>query len=88
MFQPELETIKKSNSELFKNAALSYLNEIYGAAFRLSNDGALAEELTFKAYEKVCLKYFNQFKSAPELRVWLYRELLKSSFGEANTSLN
>ena len=70
----------QTSSIQFKETALSYLNEIYGAALRLSENAAIAEELTVRAYDKVCRQYFVQFREDAELRLSLHRELLRTSY--------
>lgn len=65
-------------SPQFKATVLSYLDEIYNAAYFLCNGGAMAEELTFQAYETVCHQASHQFKDDSDLRNRLHVELLKT----------
>ncbi|MFW6598530.1 sigma-70 family RNA polymerase sigma factor [Propionibacteriaceae bacterium Y2011] len=58
----------------FEAEALQYLDQLYGAALRMTRKPADAEDLVQEAYAKA-YGAFHQFKPGTNLKAWLYRIL-------------
>ncbi len=60
--------------DLFEVQALPYLDQLYGAALRMTRNPADAEDLVQETYAKA-FAAFHQFKQGTNLKAWLYRIL-------------
>lgn len=58
----------------FERDALVYLDQLYGAALRMTRNPADAEDLVQEAYAKA-FAAFHQYRPGTNLRAWLYRIL-------------
>nr|WP_052462455.1 sigma-70 family RNA polymerase sigma factor [Nigerium massiliense] len=58
----------------FERDALPYLDQLYGAALRMTRNPADAEDVVQEAYAKAYAS-FHQFKPGTNLKAWLYRIL-------------
>ncbi|MDR2703640.1 MAG: sigma-70 family RNA polymerase sigma factor [Cellulomonadaceae bacterium] len=58
----------------FEASAMEYLNQIYGAALRMTRNPQDAEDLVQETYLKA-FSSFGQFQDGTNLRAWLYRIL-------------
>jgi len=58
----------------FEADALAYVDQLYGAALRMTRNPADAEDLVQEAYTKA-FAAFHQFKPGTNLKAWLYRIL-------------
>jgi len=58
----------------FEAEALGFLDQLYGAALRMTRNPADAEDLVQEAYSKAYAA-FHQFKPGTNLKAWLYRIL-------------
>ncbi|WP_342373612.1 sigma-70 family RNA polymerase sigma factor [Propioniciclava soli] len=58
----------------FERDALPFLDQLYGAALRLTRNPADAEDVVQEAYAKA-FSSFHQFRPGTNLRAWLYRIL-------------
>jgi RNA polymerase sigma-70 factor (ECF subfamily) len=65
---------QKRLDERFEREAIPLLNEMYGAALRLTRNPADAEDLLQEAYLRA-YRGFASFKEGTNLRAWLYRIL-------------
>jgi RNA polymerase sigma-70 factor (ECF subfamily) len=66
-----------SSAELlshFEQHALGYLDQLYGAAMRMTRNPADAEDLVQETFTKAFAS-FSQFKPGTNLKAWLYRIL-------------
>jgi RNA polymerase sigma-70 factor, ECF subfamily len=70
---PEAET-QEQRAERFERDALPYLDQLYGAALRMTRNPQDAEDLVQEAYAKAYAA-FHQFKPGTNLKAWLYRIL-------------
>ena len=61
-------------SALFTEQAMQYLDQLYGAALRMTRNPAEAEDLVQETYTKA-FAAFHQFKQGTNLKAWLYRIL-------------
>lgn len=61
-------------AERFERDALEYLDQLYGAALRMTRNPQDAEDLVQEAYAKA-FSAFHQFKPGTNLKAWLYRIL-------------
>jgi RNA polymerase sigma-70 factor, ECF subfamily len=72
---PELEAeTPEQRAERFEREALPYLDQLYGAALRMTRNPADAEDLVQEAFAKA-FAAFHQFKPGTNLKAWLYRIL-------------
>ena len=60
--------------QLFEEAALPFLDQLYGAALRMTRNPADAEDLVQETYLKAFAAY-SSFTPGTNLRAWLYRIL-------------
>lgn len=60
--------------DLFEAQALPFLDQLYGAALRMTRNPADAEDLVQETYAKA-FAAFHQFKQGTNLKAWLYRIL-------------
>ena len=58
----------------FERDALGYLDQLYGAAMRMTRNAADAEDVVQDTYAKAFAS-FHQFKPGTNLKAWLYRIL-------------
>ncbi|WP_315036653.1 sigma-70 family RNA polymerase sigma factor, partial [Actinomyces oris] len=58
----------------FEAEALPYLDQLYGAALRMTRNRADAEDLVQDAYAKA-FGSFHQYRPGTNLKAWLYRIL-------------
>jgi len=68
---PDEETAEE-RAQRFERDALGYLDQIYGAALRMTRNPADAEDVVQDTYAKA-FAAFHQFKPGTNLRAWLYR---------------
>ena len=61
-------------SARFEADALPYLDQLYGAALRMTRNPADAEDLVQDAYAKAYAS-FHQYRPGTNLKAWLYRIL-------------
>ncbi|MGW7515769.1 sigma-70 family RNA polymerase sigma factor [Streptomyces sp. NPDC054796] len=61
-------------SERFERDALTYLDQMYSAALRMTRNPADAEDLVQETYAKAYAS-FHQFREGTNLKAWLYRIL-------------
>ncbi|WNI19775.1 sigma-70 family RNA polymerase sigma factor [Streptomyces sp. ITFR-21] len=64
-------------SERFERDALSFLDQMYSAALRMTRNPADAEDLVQETYAKAYAS-FHQFREGTNLKAWLYRILTNS----------
>jgi RNA polymerase sigma-70 factor, ECF subfamily len=67
------ETLEQTKKE-FGDVAFPYMDEIYGAALRMTRNPAGAEDLSAEVFSKAW-KSFHQFERGTNMRAWLYRIL-------------
>ncbi len=72
-----LET-EEERTARFESDALQYIDQLYGAALRMTRNQADAEDLVQETYMKAFAS-FGQFKPGTNLRAWLYR-IMKNTF--------
>ncbi|WP_207936412.1 sigma-70 family RNA polymerase sigma factor [Actinomadura sp. KC216] len=65
----------------FERDALPYLDQLYGAALRMTRNPADAEDLVQEAFAKAYAS-FHQYKEGTNLRAWLYRILTNTFINE------
>ena len=58
----------------FENDAMEFLDQLYGAALRMTRNPTDAEDLVQETYTKA-FAAFHQFKPGTNLKAWLYRIL-------------
>jgi RNA polymerase sigma-70 factor (ECF subfamily) len=58
----------------FERDALPYLDQLYGAALRMTRNASDAEDLVQETYAKA-FSAFHQYKDGTNLKAWLYRIL-------------
>ena len=58
----------------FERDAMGYLDQLYGAALRMTRNPADAEDVVQETYAKA-FSSFDQFTPGPNLKAWLYRIL-------------
>ena len=61
-------------TERFESEALAYLDQLYGAALRMTRNPSDAEDLVQETFAKA-FSSFHQFKPGTNLKAWLYRIL-------------
>ncbi len=61
-------------AQRFERDALEYLDQLYGAALRMTRNPADAEDVVQEAYAKA-FSSFHQFRPGTNLKAWLYRIL-------------
>ncbi|WP_194793139.1 sigma-70 family RNA polymerase sigma factor [Raineyella fluvialis] len=61
----------------FEREAMPYLDQLYGAALRMTRNAADAEDVVQDAYAKAFAS-FHQFRPGTNLKAWLYRILTNS----------
>ena len=61
-------------SARFQADALPYLDQLYGAALRMTRNSSDAEDLVQDTYMKA-FAAFNQYQDGTNLKAWLYRIL-------------
>ena len=71
--QPGDETDEERNAR-FERDALPYLDQLYGAALRMTRNPADAEDLVQETFAKA-FSSFHQFRPGTNLKAWLYRIL-------------
>ena len=71
--KPDNET-PEERAARFERDALGYLDQLYGAALRLTHNQADAEDIVQDTYAKA-FAAFHQFKPGTNLKAWLYRIL-------------
>jgi RNA polymerase sigma-70 factor, ECF subfamily len=64
----------QQRAERFERDALPYLDQLYGAALRMTRNPQDAEDLVQEAFAKA-FAAFHQFKPGTNLKAWLYRIL-------------
>lgn len=74
---PEAET-ETERSARFERDALPFLDQLYGAAMRLTRNPADAEDLVQETYAKA-FGAFHQYKEGTNLKAWMYR-ILNNTF--------
>ena len=67
-----------ARSERFERDALPFLDQLYGAAMRLTRNPQDAEDLVQETYAKA-FGAFHQYRPGTNLRAWLYR-ILNNTF--------
>ncbi|MFC7406347.1 sigma-70 family RNA polymerase sigma factor [Georgenia alba] len=70
---PEDET-DAARAERFERDALPYLDQLYGAAMRMTRNPADAEDLVQESFAKAFAS-FHQYRPGTNLKAWLYRIL-------------
>ncbi len=70
---PAAETDEERHAR-FERDALEYVNQLYGAALRMTRNPADAEDLVQEAYAKA-YSAFHQYTPGTNLKAWLYRIL-------------
>ena len=61
-------------ADLFEEQAMPYLDQLYGAALRMTRNPADAEDLVQETYAKAFAS-FHQFQQGTNLKAWMYRIL-------------
>jgi RNA polymerase sigma-70 factor (ECF subfamily) len=64
----------ETRSERFETEALVYLDQLYGAALRMTRNPADAEDLVQETFTKA-FAAFHQYRPGTNLKAWLYRIL-------------
>jgi RNA polymerase sigma-70 factor, ECF subfamily len=72
--QPRAEESPQERSARFERDALSFLDQMYSAALRMTRNPADAEDLVQEMYAKAYAS-FHQFREGTNLKAWLYRIL-------------
>ena len=68
------EETKQQRSERFERDAMPLVDQLYGAALRMTRNPQDAEDLVQETYLKA-FSAFHQFKAGTNLRAWMYRIL-------------
>lgn len=77
MTPPEVDLDNETPDERaarFERDAMGYLDQLYGAALRMTRNAADAEDIVQETYAKAFAS-FHQFKPGTNLKAWLYRIL-------------
>lgn len=72
------EETAEQRAERFERDALPFLDQLYGAAMRLTRNPADAEDLVQETYAKA-FAAFHQYRPGTNLKAWLYR-ILNNTF--------
>jgi len=75
--EPEVDVAsetEEARSARFERDALPYLDQLYGAAMRMTRNPADAEDLVQETFAKA-YSSFHQFRPGTNLKAWLYRIL-------------
>ncbi len=64
----------RARTQRFENDALVYLDQLYGAALRMTRNPADADDLVQETYTKA-FAAFHQYRPGTNLKAWLYRIL-------------
>jgi len=64
----------RARAERFEREALVFLDQLYGAALRMTRNATDAEDLVQETYTKA-LAAFHQYRPGTNLKAWLYRIL-------------
>lgn len=72
------EETEEERRERFERDAIPFLDQLYGAAMRLTRNPADAEDLVQETYAKA-YSSFHQFKAGTNLKAWMYR-ILNNTF--------
>lgn len=75
---PQLDETEDERSARFERDAMPYLDQLYGAAMRLTRNPQDAEDLVQETYAKA-FAAFHQYKPGTNLKAWLYR-ILNNTF--------
>ena len=67
-------TVPTTDPDVFEDQALVYLDQLYGAALRMTRNPADAEDLVQETMMKA-FSAFHQFAQGTNLKAWLYRIL-------------
>lgn len=70
---PDRETVEE-RAQRFERDALPYLDQMYGAALRMTRNAADAEDLVQETFAKA-FSAFHQYRDGTNLKAWLYRIL-------------
>ena len=65
---------KQERAARFERDALPFIDQLYGAALRLTKDPHDAQDLVQDTYTKA-FSSFHQYEDGTNLRAWLYRVL-------------
>lgn len=69
-----MSTLTSNTRELFEQQAIPYLDQLYGAALRMTRNPADAQDLVQETFVKAYAA-FAQFEQGTNLKAWLYRIL-------------
>lgn len=72
--QTDVPETEAQRAERFESEALAYLDQLYGAALRMTRNPADAEDLVQETFAKAYAS-FHQFTPGTNLKAWLYRIL-------------
>ncbi|GAA1398133.1 sigma-70 family RNA polymerase sigma factor [Luteococcus peritonei] len=72
--EASLEETDEQRAERFERDAMVYLDQLYGAALRMTRNPADAEDVVQETYAKA-FSSFKQFTPGTNLKAWLYRIL-------------
>jgi len=69
-----VEETPAQRAERFERDAMGYIDQLYGAALRMTHNPADAEDVVQETYARA-FAAFHQFKPGTNLKAWLYRIL-------------